>query len=224
VQRRQLLAALAVGLAAPRLAWADGVRRIPLAQAFRYLDSYLALAPALRSRFHLGFRALRNERPAPDLRAAIVVPGASATPLPLDTRGEVMQLPTLGELKKSNAVLEVAGDGVFRFATEIRPDVPPSTRIDAIELAAALSQANVAIAHLAGPFDIVAPKLDIVLFPDAGSGQAVLDDGRVAPLPVTNAVKALGPAPYYDPDTMRGVRVLSLTRPPSRIILAVGPL
>lgn len=225
MQRRQLLAALAVGLAAPRVALAQPVRRIPLAQAFRYLDSYLGLAPGLRSHFHLGFRALRNERPAPDLRAAIVVPGAGATPLSLDARGEVMRLPTLGELKKSDAVLEVMdGDGALRFATEIRPDVAPSTRIDAAELAAALSQANVAIAHLAGPFDIVAPRLDIVLFPDAGSGQAVLADGRVAQLPLTNAVKALGAVPYYAPATMRGVRVLSLTRAPSRIILAVRPL
>jgi len=134
VQRRHLLAVLATGLAAPRLAFADGVQRIPLAKAFRYLELYLGLAPALRSRFHLVFLALRNERPAPNLKAAIVRPGDGAKPLPLDARGEVTQLPTLGDLK-SNAVLEVDGSGAFRFATEIRPDVAPSTRIDAGELA-----------------------------------------------------------------------------------------
>jgi len=217
-----LLAVLATGLAAPRLAFADGVQRIPLAKAFRYLELYLGLAPALRSRFHLVFLALRNERPAPNLKAAIVRPGDGAKPLSLDARGEVTQLPTLGDLK-SNAVLEVDGSGAFRFATEIRPDVAPSTRIDAGELALALGQANVAIAHLAGPFDIVAPRLDIILFPDAGSGQAVLANGRVAPLPVTNAVKALGVVPYYDPASLQGVRALALSRTPSRIIFAQRP-
>ena len=223
MQRRQLLAALAVGLAAPGLAVADGVQRIPLAQAFRYLDSYLGLAPALRSRFHLVFLALRNERPAPNLKAAIVVPGNGAKPLPLDARGEVTQLPTLGELKKGDAVLEVDGSGGFRFATEIRPDVAPSTRIDAGELALALGQANVAIAHLAGPFDVVAPRLDIILFPDAGSGQAVLANGRVTQLPTTAAVRSLGVVPYYDPVSLQGVRSLALSRTPSRIILARRP-
>lgn len=210
-------------MAAPGPAFAGGVQRIPLAKAFRYLDSYLGLAPALRSRFHLAFRALRNERPAPGLKAAIVVPGVGATPLPLNAQGEVTQLPTLGELKKSNAVLVVDGADNFRFATEIRPDVAPSTRIDAGELALALRQANVAIAHLAGPFDVVAPKLDIILFPDAGSGQAVLANGRVAQLPMTNAVKALGVVPYYDPNSLPGARMLSLARPPSRILLAKRP-
>ena len=222
MQRRQLLAVLAASLAAPRLALAGPVQRSPLTRAFRYLDFSLGLAPALRTRFHLVFLALRNERPAPNLKAAIVTPGNGAKPLSLDARGEVTQLPTLGELR-SNAVLEVDDGGDFRFATEIRPDVQPSTRIDAAELAAALSQANIAIAHMAGPFDVVAPRLDIILFPDAGSGQALLANGRVAQLPTTGAVKALGVVPYYDPGSMRDVRVLALSRTPSRILLALRP-
>lgn len=222
MQRRRLLAVLATGLAAPRLAFADGVRRIPLAKAFRYLDAYLGLAPALRSRFHLVFRALRNERPAPDLKAAIVLPGAGAMPLTLDPQGEVTRLPTLGELK-SNAVLEVDSGGQFRFATEIRPDVAPATSIDAGQLALALGQANNAIAQMAGPFDIVAPRLDVILFPDAGSGRALLADGRVAQLPTTGVVKALGVVPYYEPDALPGARMLSLARAPSRILFAHRP-
>src|SRR5215469_4260279 len=75
LQRRHLLAALVAGLATPLPVLAgDNVERIPLARAFRYLDSYLALAPTLRSRFHLVFLALRNEHLAPDLKAAIVRP------------------------------------------------------------------------------------------------------------------------------------------------------
>jgi len=222
VLRRHLLAVMGAGLAAPGIAFADGVQRIPLSKAFRYLDAYLGLSPALRSRFFLVFLALRNERPAPDLKAAIVDPGGARVPLSLDPQAQVMRLPTLPELK-SDAVLEVAPGGAFRFATEIRPDVPPSTHIDVPSLDAALGQANVAIAHLAGAFSVVAPRLDTILFPDAGAGQAMLANGRAAPLPMTGAVKALGVVPYFQPSALPGAKVLTLARPPSRIILAQDP-
>jgi len=213
---------MAAGFAAPGMAFAGDVQRIPLSTAFRYLDAYLGLAPRLRSRFHLVFRALRNERPAPDLKAAIVDRSGARVPLALDSQGEVTRLPSLGELK-SDSILEVEPGGGFRFATEIRPDVAPSTRIDVPALDLALGQANIAIAHLAGAFSMLAPKLDIILFPDAGSGQAMLADGRAEPLPTTDAVKALGVVPYYQPGALPGARVLSLARPPSRILLAQRP-
>ena len=226
--RRDLLAAVAAGLAAPglafapSLAFADNPQRIPLNRAFRYLDAYLGLPPPLRSRFYLVFRALRNERPCPDLSAAIVAPNGARTPLALDAHAQVVRLPTLGELK-SNAVLEVPPGGAFRFATEIRPDVPPSTQIDVPSLDSALGQANVAIARLAGPFGLVTPKLDRILFPDAGSGQALLANGRTAPLPMTAAVRALGVVPYYEPSAFPGAKVLALARTPSRILFAREP-
>jgi hypothetical protein len=223
-----LLAALAAGLAAPGLdfapglAFADDPQRIPLNRAFRYLDAYLGLPPPLRSRFYLVFRAMRNERPCPDLSAAIVGPTGARTPLTLDNQAQVIRLPTLGELN-GPAVLEIPPGVKFRFATEIRPDVAPSTSIDVPSLDSALSQANIAIARLAGPFGAMAPRLDTILFPDAGSGQAVLANGRTAPLPTTGVVKALGVAPYYQPSQIPGARMLALARLPSRILFARDP-
>ena len=194
---------------------AEETRRIPLTQAFKYLDFYLALPPSLRNRFHLVFKALRNDRPAPDVKLVIVGKGPPQ-PLSLDGSGVVTQLPTLAQLR-SDADLQVWGEP-FRFATEIRPDVAPATRIDVDQLEAALAQATSAIERLAGPF---AQKLDTVLFPDAGSGQVVFADGRVAPLPLTHQFRTLGPVPYFR--TTPGARLVALARPPSRLLLSVPP-
>jgi hypothetical protein len=221
LQRRYLLAALAAGLATgPSLAFADDTQRIPLTKAFKYLDFYLALPPSLRSRFYLVFKALRNERPAPDLKLAIVGQGPPQ-PVPLDAWAQVTRLPTLAQLK-SDADLQVWG-GPFRFATEIRPDVAPATRLDVGQLDASLNQATAAIVHIAGAFSAMAPKLDTVLFPDAVSGQIVFADGRTAPLPITRQFKSLGPAPYFRSTTSPGARMVALAKAPSRLLLSISP-
>jgi len=221
LQRRHLLAVLAAGLAAPGLALADDPQRIPLSKAFKYLDFYLALPPTLRSRFYLVFKALRNERPAPDLKLAIVGQGPPQ-PVPLDGSAQVTRLPTLAQLK-SDADLQVWWGGPFRFATEIRPDVAPATRLDVGQLDASLNQATAAIVHIAGPFSAMAPKLDTVLFPDAGSGQIVFADGRTAPLPIAHQWKSLGAVPYFRSTTAPGARAVALAKAPSRLLLSVPP-
>ena len=213
---------MAAGLAAPRLALADDVQRIPLSKAFRYLDAYLTLPPALHSRFYLVYRAMRNERLAPDLRPVIVAPNGARTPIALDSEADVVRLPSLAELK-SNAVLEIPMAGKFRFAIEMRPDLPVSTHVDAPALVAALSQANAAISRLAGAFSAMAPKLDIILFPDSGGGQAVMANGRAAPLPTTSGFKSMGTVLYFEPSAEAGAKTLTLAKAPSRIILARLP-
>jgi hypothetical protein len=213
---------LAAGLAAgPSLGLADDSQRIPLGKAFKYLDFYLALPPSLRNRFYLAFKALRNEHPAPDLKLAIVGQGPPQ-PLPLDASAQVTHLPTLAQLKSDDA-LQIWGAGPFRFATEIRPDVAPATRLDVGQLDASLNQATAAIAHIAGAFSAMAPKLDTVLFPDSGAGQIVFADGRTAPLPITWQYKTLGAVPYFRSTTSPGARAVALARPPSRLLLSTPP-
>jgi len=221
LQRRQVLSVMAAALAAPSWAFAEPPERIPLSQAFKYLADYLELPSALRNRFHLVFRAMRGTRPATDLRAAIVSPRGQTQPLPIDSQGNFTRLPTLAQLK-SDDELEVKG-GPFRFITEIRPDLPPATRIDVGQLDAAMAQATAAVAHIAGAFSAMAPKLDTVLFPDAGSGQVVFADGHAQPLPVTHEYPALGPVPYFRSTTEPGARMVSLTRVPSRLLISAPP-
>jgi hypothetical protein len=216
-----MLAAMAAGLAAPDWAFAAAPERIPLSQAFKYLADYLALPPALRNRFHLVFRAMRDDKPAADLKAAIVSPRGGVQPLPMDAHGDVLRLPTLAQLR-SDDELEVRG-GAFRFITEIRPDLPPSTHIDVGQLDAAMAQATSAVAHIAGAFSAMAPKLDTVLFPDAGSGEVVFADGHAQPLPVSRQYRALGPVPYYRSTTEPGARSVALARVPSRLLISAPP-
>ena len=215
MQRRYLLAALAAGRAAgPNLALADAPQRIPLSKAFQpRLLSRSAARPAqpIPSVF-----TSPQATSGPDLRLAIIGQGPPQ-PVLLDALAQVTRLPTLAQLK-SDADLQVSG-GPFRFATEIRPDIEPATRLDVGQLDASLTQATAAVAHMAGAFSAMAPKFNTVVFPDAGSGQAIFADGRAAPLPITHAFKTLGPTPYLPTDAMPGARTVMLARTPSRLLL-----
>jgi len=58
------------------------------------------------------------------------------------------------------------------------------------------------------------PKMEQVLFVGAGSGQAVLTGGKIAPLP---AFKAM---PFYRPGELAGAQSLKFARAPTRAIMA----
>jgi hypothetical protein len=219
MHRRHLLHSLAAVAAVPGAALAD-VQRIPLTKAFSLLDVYLGLPPAERSRFYLAYRALRDKRPDPGASATIVVPGGARIPLSLDRAGEVLSLPNLAMLK-SAAVLETADPGL-RLGLELRAAIAPSTRIDVGALVLAMAQVNAAVAKIAGPLSLVAPKLTCAYFPDSGAGSAVLPDGRTAPLPVFPA-PLIGPVPYFEPASAAAVRTVVLARAPSRILLGAHP-
>jgi len=219
MRRRSLLLALAAAAAVPGAALAD-VQRIPLVKAFNLLDVYLGLPPAERTRFYLAYRALKDKRPDPAARATIVTANGARTPVVLDGAGLVLHLPTLAELK-SAAVLEVE-DPTLRLGLELRPVIALSTRVDVGALVLAMAQVNAAVAKLAGPLSIVAPKLTCAYFPDSGGGSALLADGRTTPLPVTPA-PFIGPVPYFDSAAAAGARTVLLARTPSRILLGAHP-
>jgi hypothetical protein len=159
---------------------------------------------------------VQNDKPAPGLKVAIVGADGQRRPLPLDAGGDVTALPSLAEWQ-SNAALQA--DTPFHIGLDIRPDVAPATRLDAVALDQALAQANAAIAHLAGPLGAMAPKLNVTLFIDAGSGVVAGADGRSAPLPITTAIKQIGPTPYL-PSANAGAKWVTLTRVPSHIFFA----
>jgi hypothetical protein len=218
MRRRSLLLALAAAAAAPTAALADA-QRIPLVKAFNLLDVYLGLPPAERTRFYLAYRALKDKRPDPAARATIVAASGARTPVALDGGGLVLRLPTLAELK-SAAMLEF-DDPALKLGLELRPTIAPSTRVDVAALVLAMAQVNAAVAKIAGPLAMVAPKLTCAYFPDSGGGSALLADGRTTPLPVTPA-PLIGPVPYFD-SAVAGARTVLLARAPSRILLGAHP-
>jgi hypothetical protein len=219
MHRRHLLLVIAATAAAPGAALAD-VQRTPLAKAFGLLDVYLGLPPSERSRFYLAYRAMHDKRPDPGAAATIVEANGARMPVPFDRGGLVLRLPTLAELK-SAAVLESA-DPALHLGLELRAAITPAIRLDAAALVLAMAQVNAAVAKIAGPLALVAPKLTCAYFPDSGGGGALMADGRTAPLPVTTA-PFLGPVPYFEPAVLAGARTVLLSHIPSRILLGAHP-
>jgi hypothetical protein len=219
MRRRDLIALLAAGAAAPGVAFADD-NHLPLDKAFPLLSAYLILPPAERSRFYLVYRATRDKRPTGDAHAVMVAANGACTPLAMDRIGQVLSLPSLAALK-SAATLEIAG-AAFKLAPEVRPTIPPSARLDAGQLALALAQLNAAVVKLAGALAVMAPKMTCAYFPDAGSGQALMANGRSTPLPIF-PVPILGPVPYFETTTQVGAKTVVLARAPSRILLGPHP-
>jgi hypothetical protein len=224
MRRRELIALIAAAAAAPSAAptaaWADD-QRVALSKAFPMLEAYLGVPAGERSRFYLAYRATRDKRPVADVKASIVGAGGAAVPLAFDHAGFVTsRLPSLAELKGPGQFV-IAGQP-FKLAIEARCAIAPSTRIDAAELAAALVQANAAIAKAAGPAALLIPKMTATYFPDAGGGRAVLADGRESPLPVVNA-PTIGPIAYFEPAKTTGAKAVVFAKAPSRVLIGGHP-
>ena len=219
MRRRQMLALLAAVAAAPAVAIAD-VQKIPIDKAFPFLTGYLGLAPALRSRFYLAYRAMRDKHPTADAHATIIAANGARTPVVFDRVGAVARLPSLAELK-SAANVEIDG-APFQLGIELRCASAPSTHIDVGELVASLTQVNIAIGKLAGAFSFAAPKITAAYFPDGASGQAVMANGRTTPLPVI-AFPTIGTVPYLEPASLAGAKAVLFAKAPSRIVLGGHP-
>jgi hypothetical protein len=219
MRRRDLLALLTAAAAAPGAALAD-VKTIPIDKAFPFLVGYLALPPAQRSLFYLAYRAMRDKHPTADAHATIIAPNGARTPVAFDRLGNVLRLPSLPVLK-SGATVQIDG-APFQMGLELRCAAAPSTHIDVGELVASLTQVNAAVARVAGALSFAVPKLTAAYFPDGAAGQAVMSDGRTAPLPVV-AVPVIGPVPYLEPASLAGVRSVVFAKAPSRILLGGHP-
>jgi hypothetical protein len=220
LQRRALIAGIAAAACAPTLPAQARITRIMLADAFLLLDSYLALKPAERDRFHLAYRAVRDGKPAPDANARIVHRDRTSTPLVVDPDGWVSALPTLEQLKARES-FEVDG-APFEMALELRAALAPAARLPVSELAATLAQVNAAFVTFADGDASQVGRLTCVYFPDAGAGRAILAGGAERPLP-TFDFKLTGRTPYYDTRAQPPAITVALDKPPSRILVAGTP-
>lgn len=218
--RRVVVAGLAASaLVAPARTLA-AVTRVPLGDAFLLLEPYLALKPAERDRFVLSYRALRNDKPAPDAKVRIVHRDRTSTPLALDAGGWVVTLPSLDEIRRRDS-FEVDGPPLD-FALELRATMAPADRLPARELAATLAQVNGAIISFANGDAGAVGRLTCIYFPDAGSGRAILEGGDERPLKSFD-FKLIGPTPYFEPRNLPHATTVALAKVPSRILLAGPP-
>jgi hypothetical protein len=223
LDRRTLLGGLlaAGAITLPSVAWAD-TKSLKLGQAFAYLTNYYSMSPGKRDRFRLAYYAVRDRKFAPDLKAVVVSADGKRSPLVLERDARVAQLPSLAQLQSSTLEIDVSPAAKVGLALVLEANMPASTHLDAAALAASIAQAEAGVASIAGVLSFAAPKIVSALFPEAASGQALLDGGRAAPLPTTTNW-LWGQMPYYEPSSLAGARTLAFARAPSRILLSDQP-
>jgi hypothetical protein len=208
--RLALASVLVLGFAGE--AWAE-TKLLPLDKVFPYLQGYLQLPQAERSRFSLDYRLKGDAKALQTVRTALVE-GGRTVPLPVSADGRFARLPTLEELRgKAQFSIEaekVSGMGMLLSAA---PTARPAREMDAAELAAALVQARAGEQKLAGVLAFAMPRLTRVAFEGVTSGEAVGADGRALPLPLAKG------RPVFDPATLKGAKIVRFPAAPTRLEL-----
>jgi hypothetical protein len=197
--RRTILAgAFALACAAPAAA-AD--KLVDPKKVFSYLDAYLKLPPAERSRFKINYYL--HIGPQPLTAPVWLVEGARRTPVPLRADGRVDRLPTLAQLDSAKLQFGVEEGTKLGCTVGIETMAPPAAEMDAREVAASLVQAAAGVRKAAGIMAMAMPKLSQVSFPGVPSGEVVMADGKRAPLPLLKGVPSFNPAQFPGAKTLR---------------------
>ena len=215
LDRRTLILSAAALAVSPGVALAADKKGPPPAKkVFPYYDIYLGIPAAERTRFVMAYYLKVNGKPAGGQTLYVVMPGGARTLLTQAADGRFTRLPTLAELK--DGVLDIdkkAEADKFSISMEMQPVARVGETMTTVDLVAALDQCNTAIRKRAGVIGFAVPKMEQVLFPNAGSGQAVLAGGKTAALPVFKGM------PYYRPSEIAGAQSLKFAKVPARAIL-----
>lgn len=217
---RRTALAIIVGFAASAMAVAgpaSAEKVVPATKVMPFLDKFLKVPSAERSRMKLSYAILRDGKRAPDLKAVLVEPGGARTPLPVDEEGVFERLPTLAQLEKgANIAFDVPADLKLGSAMDIAPQLKPAGEYDVRELVATVDQANTVIGKTAGVMAFMAPKLSGIAFPKAEGGMVLFADGRTQPLPLIRN------SPYFRPDDFKGAARVKLTKTPTKVAFYSG--
>ena len=163
----------------PQANKAEKPRQIPVKKMFSYYDMYLSLPPKERDGFSLNY-IVRSEQPNARPRMDYVQ-GATRTPIELNSRGQVLNLPDLSTFK--NAVIEVPASAPRGSITlNLEPTIALAKTIPVQAVDNCVSDYARAVSRM-GPAALVIPKLKGVSFKGVSTGRAVLADGRKIALP-----------------------------------------
>ena len=211
--RRSLVGALLCAAAAP--AAAEPVT-VGLGQLFPFLENYLKLPAAERSRFVLAYYLTLDGKPG-GVKASLVE-GARRTPLPVGADGGLQRLPTLAHFHaKAKAELDAPKGRKGGLIMTVEPTLSPAAEMKAAELAAALAQAAAGAKKAAGVLGLAMPKLEQVRFVGAQGGEAVLTDGRRVALALVKG------DPVYRPGALKAAASLHFAKVPRRIEIEAIP-
>lgn len=214
--RRGVIAGAAAALVAgPALAQTPGPKVVEAAKVFPYLENFLKLPAADRSRFTVAYFLMQNGKPVTGVRAWLLN-GDQRIPLPIAADGRVGRLPTLAELR-AKAKVELSASPETRFSVNmaVLPLMRAAAELDAAELARAVEQANASTKKAAGVLGLAVPKFDRAVFKGVTSGSIIHTDGR------TTAMAVVKGSPVFDPDKARTAKTLKFARAPSQIM--IGP-
>ena len=204
-------ASLAIAVPAAAQALAEG-KSVGATKAFRYLDKFLEVPAAQRSKIRVNFYLLRNGAPAVGLHP-VLVDGDVRTPLPLAASGRFELLPTLEQMqRKPQLVVDAPADAKLSNRIEIEAIVNSGPDIDAAEVTAAIRQVGGVVRATVGALAVLMPAVR-ASFPGGGSGVAINASGGETPLPVVGGV------PVFDPAVQKGAVRLHFTRTPSKVDL-----
>lgn len=207
--KRALILAVAIAAAAtPALA----EKTVPADKALPFLDKFLKVPPAERSRLKLSYAIRHDGQMMPNLKATLVEKSGARTPLPINAEGFFERLPTLAQLEGDpTIVLDAPADmklgSMMNFGTQLKP----AAEYDARELTATVNEANTVIGKAAGAMSFMAPKMTGIVFSKAEGGTIVFADGHTAPLPEAKDV------PYFRPADHQGAVRVKLTKTPTKV-------
>jgi hypothetical protein len=214
-RRELILGAVAVAMLPVGALAADEKKSIAAKKAFPFYGLFLDTPPAERSRFTMSYYLKVNGRPATTPVLTLVMPNGARTPLAVGAEGRIVRMPTKAELK--DGLIEAAkaspGDRV-QLSMELEPLVRLGETVSVADLNAALDQCNTAIKKRAGVIGFAVPKMEQVLFAGAPAGNALLADGKTAPLPQFRGMA------FYRPSALPGAQSLKFGKAPSRALMS----
>ena len=189
----------------------------PATRVMMFLDKFLKVPPAERSRVRLSYAIRHDDKPAANIKATLVEKSGTRTSLPINADGYFERLPTLAQLQDDpQIVFDVPADWKMGSVVDLAPQLKPAGEYDVGELSATLNEANTVMGKAGGILAFAAPKMSGIVFEKAGGGLVVFGDGRTAPLP-TNAL-----GPDFRPGDFKGAARVKLTKTPTRVAFYSG--
>ena len=213
MKRALILAAVLAAVATPALA----EKTAPAGKVFMFLDKFLKVPPAERTRMKLSYGINHEGQPASNLKATLVEKNGTQTPMPINADGNFERLPTLVQLNGDpSVVFDVPADWKMGTRINIDPQLKPAAAYDARELTATVDESNAVIGKAAGVMAFMAPKMGGIAFIKAESGVVVFADGHTTPLPQAKET------PYFVPADHKGAVQVKLTKTPTRVAFYQG--
>jgi hypothetical protein len=206
------LIAVAMASTIPLAARAETGKVAPATKVFSFLEAFLKVPAAERSRIKLTYALRRDGKPAAGVKATLIEANGVRTPLPIDAEGRFERTPTLAQLQaKAQVGFDVPADAKLGSTMMLDPTLKPAAEYDARELVATVEDSNKAIRKAAGPMALMAPQMDGLRFQAAESGVATFPNGSSKPLPVVAG------GVVFEPGQFKGASRVRLAKSPSAV-------